>query len=101
MRKILLIAFIAGAFTTKALGFGDGMKVYPNPAKTGSIVKIEVETEILEVEVFDVTGKTVKIPVTIKENGSVEINTDGCAEGIYFIKIRTPKANMVSKLVVN
>ena len=71
--------------------------LYPNPAISNTILKVEGLTKAVDVFVFDITGRhlrTYKLEANQKE---LNIDLTGFAKGIYQIKI----LNQTKKLIVN
>ncbi|PKN73794.1 MAG: hypothetical protein CVU50_01005 [Candidatus Cloacimonetes bacterium HGW-Cloacimonetes-3] len=81
---------------------------YPNPFRTGSTSRFEVELkagEKGEIAIYNVVGQVVK-SISVSE-GYHTLNWDGkdskgnnCASGIYFYKLSTPSLTQTKKLVI-
>ncbi|OAZ03895.1 ELWxxDGT repeat protein [Flavobacterium succinicans] len=76
--------------------------VYPNPAdKTVNLQSLTSDT-ILSYQIIDNAGKVVKTSVQEPVNSEINIDTSSLTSGIYFVKVRTTKANVTTlKLLVN
>ena len=86
-------------FTVAALGIENITSkgsVYPNP--TTGILNIEYSTAIETVEVYNITGATVKVIDVNKEN-KVQVNISDLESGIYFVKIKTDSNVAISRIV--
>ena len=83
----------------------NNVKVYPNPFETNAVVDFNLQqNELLEVNVFDVTGKVVySIPSTTYKVGNNRINIDGTnlQAGMYYMNIVSSEGVMTKKLVLN
>lgn len=72
------------------------MDIYPNPAKDN--VNIKSEENILDITVIDLAGRTV---ITTKENTkNVQLNTNKLSAGVYFVKIKTAKNEVIKKIEI-
>lgn len=65
--------------------------VYPNPVS--NILNIDSEEMLMNVSIFDLTGKAVAL------KGSSQIDVSGLKSGIYFIRIETQKQTQIIKFV--
>ncbi|MEJ6600126.1 MAG: S8 family serine peptidase [Crocinitomicaceae bacterium] len=70
-----------------------GIKVYPNP--TESSFKIESNDEIIDINILDLTGKSISID-NFKNNN---IDLAPLTTGTYFLSIRTVKGTSTIKIV--
>ncbi len=80
--------------------------VYPNPSSTTSNVHFFLgNTSNLEVNIVDVTGKTVQSTfngLMVEGAHDLKLNTSNLASGVYFVSIKAGNGNpVVSKLVVS
>ena len=80
------------------LGTGDFTKVklaiYPNPVS--EILNIQTEDQVLQVTVYDVSGKTIHTQVN-----NNQVNVSAFVKGLYIINVVTDKANYVQKFIKN
>jgi hypothetical protein len=83
---------------TTNLGTGEFKKlnlaIYPNPVS--EILNIQTEDEVLNVTVYDLTGKAINASVS-----NNQINVSNFIKGMYIINIVTDKANYVQKFIKN
>jgi hypothetical protein len=70
-----------------------GIKVYPNP--TESSINIESNDEIIDVNIVDLTGKSISLD-NFKNNS---IDLAPLTTGTYFLSIRTVKGTSTIKIV--
>jgi len=73
-------------------------QLYPNPGNGHFYIKQKGQQHINNVTVTDALGKVVRN--VILDTTSPEINMEGIAGGIYFVKIDTDKKSIVKKLIV-
>ncbi|NQX98180.1 MAG: T9SS type A sorting domain-containing protein [Flavobacteriales bacterium] len=72
----------------------ESLSVYPNPAKN-QLTITNNQSQILNISIIDITGKTVK---TIIGNVST-VNVSGLTKGIYFLQVQTEKGLLNSKFI--
>ncbi|MCF8429083.1 MAG: T9SS type A sorting domain-containing protein [Bacteroidia bacterium] len=76
------------------------MTIYPNP--TSGIVTISSSQTIVNIEVFDVTGKVVYSQQNNKHQTNLEINLSALSNGIYFINTKNNFGGISkSKIIIN
>jgi hypothetical protein len=89
--------------TTSLIG---AVSLYPNPSKDVTTITVSSNnTDVLNVSVYDLTGKLVLSPVqnqllSVGEN-KYTLNTQELTNGIYFVTLNTAKGKETVKLVVN
>ncbi|MFN2396122.1 MAG: T9SS type A sorting domain-containing protein, partial [Bacteroidales bacterium] len=72
----------------------DQLTVYPNPVRSGDLVRLS--SQVKQVDVFDIAGKLVQ---SFVNTSSVE--TYGMNRGVYFMRIQSQNGNIqINKLVV-
>jgi hypothetical protein len=72
------------------------LAVYPNPATTNVVVKLE-DTSIAKVEIVDVTGRVVSTPKAAKDG---KINVANLSKGVYFLRVQDDKGvTRIEKLI--
>ncbi len=71
---------------------GIKVTVYPNPVR--DVLNFKLDVAGFNVQIIDVTGKTVKVANTV--NNSLSIKTDGLNNGFYFYSISDINGNLVS-----
>jgi len=76
--------------------FNDTVKLYPNPS-SGIIYVQGLDAKVNRIEVYDITGKTVK---TKRDSSGNSLNLTDLQEGIYFVKIETEKGIVNRKIVL-
>jgi hypothetical protein len=82
-----------------SVNFGDisDLEMYPNPTENYTNIR-SLRDPILEVSVFDVTGKMVQNMHLSSGQNSVRLNLSNLSKAIYFIKIKTTTATYRQKL---
>jgi uncharacterized membrane protein YqhA len=79
--------------------FGNSVLLSPNPAT--SEIKIESgEMEIAAIEIYDVVGQRLSLPLNPLKGTSASINVSSLSPGIYFVTARDEKGNSVTKKFV-
>ena len=73
----------------------DSVKVYPNPAK--DVVRIDCDTEIQSVELYDIQGRVLEINTENKKNTQLDLSAK--SKGVYFLSIQTKKGKNVQKVI--
>ena len=73
----------------------NSVKIYPNPSN--GIVKIDAETEIKSIYLYDIHGR--QLQVSNSNQTDVLLDVSGRASGIYFMKVVTEKGIKVEKLI--
>jgi hypothetical protein len=82
------------------------VSVYPNPANESALLVIDAaNASLINVNVYDITGKLVSSPVinqnlSIGEN-SFTLNTTNLNSGVYFVSINTNGTKQTVKLVIS
>ncbi len=69
------------------------LMVYPNPFE--NTLKINSESKVLDIVIYDLTGKKIETEFT----NINEINTENLTSGIYFLNITTEKGIEIFKVV--
>lgn len=70
------------------------VKVFPNPAN--SFIQIQGDQMIKQVEVFDLLGQ--RVSVHTYNTRYVILDTDHLLNGIYMVKVKTEKGDLVKKI---
>ena len=73
------------------------LSVFPNPSNGQFNVSLP-EGKAYELEVVDLTGRTVK-KQSVK-GGNSQLDMQGASQGIYLLKVKTNNATAVRKLVI-
>ncbi len=68
--------------------------IYPNPATSGSLLHVESESTITNIELVDSKGT----PILQSQNTSIDL--EGVKAGMYLLKIQTEAGMQVSKLLI-
>ncbi len=69
------------------------VNIYPTP--TSHQLSIDTELEIYEINIIDISGKTIK---TITTDLNI-VNVDDLSDGIYFIKVNTEERTIIKKFI--
>ena len=75
---------------------GNEFSVFPNPSDGSFAINMKNGESILQLEVFDVSGKRIFSSMPYSSSSSVDLS--GFAKGIYFLKIRTNNNSRVIRL---
>lgn len=91
----------AAAFGTSATLDADTFEtntfaMYPNPSN--GIVTISA-TEIVNIDIIDVTGKTVHQAKSLENNSIIDLSS--LPKGVYLVKVSGEKTNTTEKLILN
>ncbi len=73
------------------------IKIYPNPTQTGYVTISSLNSDVINVQVFDILGKQVKNE-TLATN---TLNVSNLYPGVYILKITQNNASSTKKLVIN
>ena len=74
--------------------------IYPNPSN--GIFSVQLGEVIPKnIEIFDLTGKTIYTKNEFDNNKEVVLNLSSISNGIYFIKIATETQSLVKKMIKN
>ena len=74
------------------------LSVYPNPAQ--SFVSVVSLIGIDEIEVFDISGKSIRRVQALQGTREERINLDDIPQGVYFIKARSGDVVATRKLLI-
>jgi hypothetical protein len=76
--------------------------VYPNPFSKNTTVRLLNENdELLELSLFDPTGRKVKDLSYYTKDNTITIKRESLAKGMYMLVVRTRNYTSKSKLVIN
>ncbi|NOX48564.1 MAG: T9SS type A sorting domain-containing protein [Chlorobi bacterium] len=78
---------------------GEGVRVFPNPAKDKIKITILNDNEILSFEIVDKYGRKL-VKKEIRQNGEFIFNTSDLSPGIYFIYFYTQNKNVISEKII-
>ncbi|MBC7774000.1 MAG: T9SS type A sorting domain-containing protein [Phycisphaerae bacterium] len=81
-------------------------KLFPNPVIGNQPAQLSIEmaqTEIAQVEVFDITGKQIWAFEGVLDNGyqEMELPTNQWTSGVYLVRLQSTVLNKTLKLIVN
>ena len=71
--------------------------VYPNPVNDR--LYIVTEDEVEDVVVYSITGVIVGQQTTVNSQQTLVIDLSDLKSGIYFVKIKTEKGNIVKRII--
>ncbi|MBR2052043.1 MAG: S8 family peptidase [Bacteroidales bacterium] len=74
-------------------------EIYPNPVD--DILSIATETQIDEIAIYDIYGRQALSQQVDKSTSQQVVNVGNLKAGVYFIKIKTDKENIVKRFVKN
>lgn len=74
--------------------------VYPNPAEKGSPVKVEAGAAIGKIQLRNLLGQEIPVPITHVASGRAEMDLKGIAQGMYLIQLQTANGTITKKLVL-
>jgi hypothetical protein len=91
--------------TTMVIGMEENItdnmiKVYPNPCKGTFYVDLKDMSENVHIRVFDIQGKLVFSEIISPVSSERKINLQDPAKGIYFVKIKSGRQQVVKKIIV-
>lgn len=89
-------------FDNELLALHKSIRVFPNPINSASTVQVEVEGNIQQIELFDISGK--QIGIKINEIGTNQSNftiNETISSGVYVVRVLTEDNNLlIDKLVI-
>lgn len=89
-----------GITVEKTLGLDDfsnaKLKMYPNPVKDYLTVALENKTVIRAYEIYDLTGRKVKV-ISRTDKNTVEVSA--LPSGLYFLKVKTDTGEFTGKFI--
>ena len=74
--------------------------LYPNPAQTDAAVTIETSGSIASIQVFNMSGQRMQVPILNIGNRKAELNLNSLASGVYVLQLKTSDGDSTKKLVV-
>jgi alpha-tubulin suppressor-like RCC1 family protein len=66
----------------------NGLSVYPNPAKESVTLNYNLATANAEIEIYDLSGRSVSKNELSSSNGELQINTSSYQAGIYIVVVK-------------
>lgn len=73
--------------------------LYPNPVNSGFLTLETLNTNLLEVQVFNDQGQSVSISTSLQEQRKVQLDLSDKASGIYFLKLRTEQGTETIRIL--
>ena len=93
--------------TIKSFFFSDSFKVFPNPAKSGSAIKIELknyDTEELQLELLNLQGQLISSSIinSKEKNSIIPYQLPDISGGIYLLRVKNKKSakTQTEKIIV-
>lgn len=80
---------------TNTFNLDSSISVHPNPLKDWLFIETSNGVEIINISIFDVSGKLIKE----EAHNADSINVANLAQGLYFINIKTNQGQYIQKLV--
>ena len=74
--------------------------LYLNPAQTDAAVTIETSGSIASIQVFNMSGQRMQVPILNIGNRKAELNLNSLASGVYVLQLKTSDGDSTKKLVV-
>ncbi|MBO7287129.1 MAG: T9SS type A sorting domain-containing protein [Bacteroidales bacterium] len=87
---------IKSEVSIKDIETNDNVNVYPNPVN--DILYIETQALIQTVEIYDVYGRLRDYKSTSLQDNAV-VDVEDLKSGIYFVKVKTEKGNIVKRII--
>jgi Secretion system C-terminal sorting domain/Carboxylesterase family len=75
------------------------VNVYPNPTPGDFIIEAEVTKSIKNIELFDITGKSVRLIRNINSN-QFKLNRGNLSNGVYFAKVQFEEGIITKKIMI-
>ncbi len=80
---------------------GSGMQIFPNPSSGNVTLSVASTESVATVKCFDVGGKEVFVVNKMNAGGKIVLEeTNGLAEGIYFLEVMCGEERAVGRIVV-
>ena len=81
------------------------LNVFPNPAQSKVTVVLNNRIETPEINLFDVNGRLLNIPISINQRGQNEwicdLDLNDISQGIYFIQVKTKDKTELKQLIIS
>lgn len=91
---------LSRAVALQPRGAGQYAGVYPNPARKASSVTVSSGVPASAVSLWDMLGREMTVRTSSLSDGSVQVNLNGVASGMYLLKVVTSQGVVNHKLVV-
>ena len=92
-----IFGFLDDPTSIHAVSENIDLSVFPNPAT--SLLRVESESNILEVRVIDITGRVVY--TSSAGSNSHEVNVEDLMEGIYLLQVTTTQGKTTEKFQIS
>ena len=82
----------------------ENINIYPNPANDIIHITSDFNSEIVNIELFDITGKSILVSNNSISKNSTEISINlpqNLEAGIYQIRLTTSKNSVTKKIIIN
>lgn len=76
------------------------ISVYPNPAKNELFIKNDLHSSIDKIEMFDITGRSVKKQISLDSLGLYTLDTSSLAGGVYMLHIDIEGKSLTKKIII-
>lgn len=77
------------------------IKIYPNPAPKGLFnIQVEQYSGDLDIQIFDLTGRSVYSLKEVNFNNQKTINLNQLQKGVYIIKLKNETINYTEKIII-
>lgn len=74
---------------------GESIHVYPNPASDHLSLDPGHHVTVLSVQLTDIAGKVIR-----SYGAASQLNVQGIARGLYYLRVRTARGNVTKKIVI-
>ena len=88
--------YAAGSGSVSNVAAAQGVRVYPNPVKSGEAVTVEADGDAM-VQIFTLGGA---VAAQVEINGTATVATDGLQAGMYLVRVASANGVYASKLIV-
>lgn len=77
-----------------------GLEMYPNPASNRVMIELPSQTELLKVQMLDITGRLFSPPVLARSSDQVELSVEEMSRGSYILNLITADGIFTQKLII-
>ena len=77
----------------------EGINIFPNPAINHFAIALPASNKKVEINITDISGKTIYLTTAINTR-KIELNADGFAGGLYFVRFQTEDFSETKKFIV-
>ena len=75
-------------------------RIYPNPATDKLYIETDPENPVIEVNIFNISGKLVRAENFTNGDGTITLKTGDLHQGMYIIRLKTPDAEQIFKILI-